>query len=91
MQTKYKYDCLVVRCWEETIYPTDQLREAVEHLRCAAPTTHTGLMAVTHVHLDGKTILAMPVIKYAEIVGKTPKEVWGLFDAETAIFGAGVI
>ena len=80
MNTKYKYDCLVVRCWEETIYSPDQLREAVEHLRCAAQTKNTGLMAVTHVQVGDKQVMAMPVIKYAEIVGKTPRAVWELFD-----------
>jgi hypothetical protein len=47
MKTKYKYDCLVVRCWEETLYTPAQLRDAVEHLRCAYPTKNTGLLAVT--------------------------------------------
>ena len=88
MNTKYKYDCLVVRCWEETIYSPDQLREAVEHLRCSAQTKYTGLMAVTHVQVGDKTVMAMPVIKYAEIVGKTPKEEWSLIDEQVPLLTA---
>ena len=72
---------------EETIYPPDQLREAVVHLRCAAQTKHTGLVAVTHVTVGDKRVLAMPVIKYAEIAGKIPRDVWELFD-EKATEGA---
>ena len=77
---KYKYDCLVVRCWEETVYSPDQLREAVEHLRCAPQTKNTGLLAVTQVKLGDKTVMAMPVIRYSEIVGKTPRQVWTVLD-----------
>lgn len=80
MKSKYKYDCLVVRCWEETVYSPDQLREAVEHLRCAPPTKNTGLVAVTQVQTGSGLVMAMPAIRYEETVGKTPREVWAFFD-----------
>jgi len=45
---------------------------------------HTGLSAVAQVKQDGLLIMAQPVIPCREIVGETPKKVWGMLDERVA-------
>jgi hypothetical protein len=78
--TRFRYDCIVVRFWEERLFSVDQMRDAVELLRTAPDTTHSGLSAVAQVKHGELFVMAQPVIPYREIVGKTPKKLWAMLD-----------
>lgn len=80
-ETKHRYDCVVVMFWEEKVFSVDKLREAVELLRTAPHTKSTGLVAVTHVNVPEGRLLTEPRIPYKNIEGKTPRELWSLFDS----------
>jgi len=78
--TKHKYDCVVLRYWEQKLFGVHQLREAVELLSTAPDTKSTGLSAVACVKAGTYTVMAQPVIPYKDIVGKTPKQLWAMLD-----------
>jgi hypothetical protein len=80
---KYEYTELRVVCLEGPYYRVDQLREAVERLKREPQTGYTGLAATTHVMVGKYPYECKPMLQLADIVGKTPAEVWDLFDAKT--------
>lgn len=60
------------------------MREAVEYLKTIPDTGFTGLVAIaaTITHEAGFKLGAKPRLSLSQIIGKTPKEVWELFDKE---------
>ena len=79
---KYDYTRLRVMCLEGPYYRVDQLREAVEYLKTVPQTGYTGLQATVPVKTDLINLLAQPILQLSDIVGKTPAEVWAMFDRE---------
>jgi len=61
-------------------YRIDQLREAVEHLKTVPQTGYTGLMAETHYKDEVVNLGPLPMLQLKDILGKSPEEVWDLFD-----------
>lgn len=79
--SKYKYDCVVVRYWEEKYFPISQIREAVELIRYAPDTKSTGLLAEACVDVGmALPLITNPVIPFKEIEGKTLKQLMRMFD-----------
>ena len=79
---RYVYKHLRVICLEAPYFPLDQLREAVEHLRTVPQTGYTGLQATTSYKDDVIFLLAQPMLQLKDIEGKTPADVWEMFDKE---------
>ena len=77
---KYKYTKLRVMCLEAPWFRIDQLREAAEYLKTVPQTGYTGLVAVTNFKDDLINLRPEPMLQLKDILGKTPKEVWDLFD-----------
>jgi len=62
-------------------FEVGQLREAVEYLKLQPQTPFVGLVARTHTTAGRYKLMAEPMLSLDEILGKTPSEVWALFDA----------
>nr|AUN37309.1 hypothetical protein [uncultured bacterium] len=80
---RYRYKDLYVFCHDDPRYfRPEELRSAVEHLKRMPQRGFTSLVA------HGETVDAgpfklgpNPALRLNQIVGKTPAEVWELFDA----------
>lgn len=83
--SKYEYDELFVSCLHPKYFdPKDpgSLRAAVEHLRSIERVGFTTITVRVSV-AAGKYKLRAPAALYLEqIEGKTPAEVWAMFDAQ---------
>lgn len=83
---RYEYTKLVVSCYNAREYPVDQMRPAVEELRRAEAEVpikgFVGLVAVAKVVRAGPFLYEpKPMLRLIEIEGKTPREVWEMFDS----------
>lgn len=83
---RYEYITLRVSCTDVRDFGLDQMRAAVEYLREAERVTpingFIGLVAVARVVDAGPfKYEPKPRLSLAEIEGKTPREVWEMFDA----------
>lgn len=62
------------------------MREAVEHLKTVPgsddPTKWIGLTAETLVTAGEYKLRARPLLRLHQILGRTPREVWDLFDSD---------
>jgi hypothetical protein len=58
------------------------LRLAVEHLRTIEPAKYTGIMVEAPVKAGMFKLRAPGFLKLEQIVGRTPAEVWELFDQQ---------
>ena len=82
---KYCYDKLFVNCTEPRYFdPRDprSLRSAVEHLRTLPRKRFIGLTVEVLVQAGGFKIQAPAALSLDQIEGKTPAQVWAIFDAE---------
>lgn len=83
---KHFYSKLTVRCRNERFYGPGQLREAVEYLRTVPAATeaweHFGLMAEANVQAGEWKLRSMAFLSLDQIVGRTPREVWEMFDEQ---------
>ncbi len=83
---RYHYIKLTVSCLQPRSFGPGQLREAVEHLKTVPgvddPAMHIGLKAETHVNAHKLKLRAQPFLRLSEILGKTPAEVWEMFDLD---------
>lgn len=82
----YKYEYLEVMCLERKRFRLDQMREAVEYLKEQPESDYAGLSAVTSYHSKefGFRLRASPMITLKNIIGRTPKQLWEMFDAEVS-------
>lgn len=78
---KYKYERLRVMCVEGPYFKITEIREAVEYLKSVPQTGYTGLQATVDYKDDVIWLEAQPMLQLADIEGKTPAEVWAMFDA----------
>lgn len=67
-------------CLDGPWYRIDQLREAVEYLKTVPETGYTGLMAETHYKDEVVNLGPQPMLQLKDILGKSPEEVWKMFD-----------
>lgn len=77
---KYRYDKLLVMCFEKREFPIDRLRDAVEYLETVPESKFTGLIAESSVRAGEFRLRAQPMLAMREISGKTPAQVWASFD-----------
>jgi len=72
-----------------------KLWRAVDYLRTVPgaddPAMHIGLVAEAHVTAGQYKLRAIPFFRLSEIVGKTPTQVWEMFDREVDEWRAGLI
>ena len=81
----YRYEYFEVTCLERKRFRLDQMREAVEYLKGQQPQSEwVGLTAVTHYKSKEYRfrLEAKPMLTLDQIIGRTPKELWELYDAE---------
>lgn len=88
---RYVYSALWVIAYKKRQFPLRYLSDAVEYLKklrgAEDPGTFIGLQVITKTGCrwpDGKVMFrldAKPMLKLAEIRGKTKKEVWQAIDA----------
>ena len=92
---RYRYTKLTISCGTPRHFAADRLREAVESLRTVPgvddPAMHIGLIAEAHVTAGQYKLRAIPMFRLSEIVGKTPTQVWEMFDREVDEWRAGLI
>ena len=83
---RYKYQLLEVSCLDPRRFGPTQLREAVDHLKTVPgsdnPAMHIGISAEALVQAGPYKLRARPILKLHQILGRTPREVWELFDAD---------
>ncbi|MFL6373818.1 MAG: hypothetical protein ACJ73D_04040 [Pyrinomonadaceae bacterium] len=80
---RYRYTKLRVSCLEVREYAVGEMRAAVGYLRTVPQTGFTGLVAVGETVDAGPFKLGpTPMLQLSEIVGRTPAEVWELFDQQ---------
>lgn len=79
---RHKYVQLVAWCYDRRMFGVDQMREAVEYLKTQQVTDHTGLGAVSYYRSPQHRfqLKAEPLLPLDQVLGKTPAEVWDLFD-----------
>ncbi len=81
---RYRYRKLRVMCYQARDFGTNQLRQAVEYLRIIEQTNHTGLAAIGVITPAGRyKLIREPMLNLLEITGRTPSEVWDIFDRKT--------
>lgn len=68
-------------CFEGPRFRIDQMREAVDRLRLEPETPFIGLQASVTVRAGDLVLLAEPVLPLSRIEGRTPAEVWSIFDS----------
>jgi hypothetical protein len=80
----YKYEYLEVTCLERKKFRVDQMRDAVAYLKEQPQSEYVGLSAITHYHSRefGFRLKASPMINLKNITGRTPKQLWEMFDAD---------
>lgn len=80
----YDYKYLEVTCFKRREFRPNQMRQAVEYLRTQPQGRFVGLSAYVSVKLPqyDHWLRAAPLIHLDSIIGKTPKQVWDMFDAE---------
>jgi hypothetical protein len=93
---RYKYERLEVLCLEPRLFGSNELRPAVEYLKTVPGIDDpkqkwVGLCAHTHVEAGNFKLFAKPMLNLAEILGKTPDEVWQLFDDKVTEQRKGLI
>ncbi len=72
-------------CLHPRSFGPSQLRAAVEHLRTIPNPNDSpfiGLSAETHVRAARFQLIAKPFLRLDQILGRTPREVWELFDSD---------
>jgi len=72
-------------CLDPRSFGPSQLRLAVEHLKTIPNTDDSpfvGLCAETHVRAAKFRLIAKPFLRLDQILGRTPDEVWELFDSD---------
>ncbi len=79
---RYIYDKLTVACLNAVDYPPTEIRAAVEHLKTIEQAKFTGLQAETDTTVGHYKLRARALIPLSDIIGKTPREVWAMFDAK---------
>jgi hypothetical protein len=81
---RYAYDKLVVACLHSVEFAPTEMRAAVECLRQTPndrpDRSWVGLMAEVTVRAGNYLLRAQPFLRLNEIVGRTPREVWEIFD-----------
>lgn len=86
---RYKYSKLEVSGPSRAVFDLRDslcLRKAVAHLKLAAPHQYTWLQATTvPVHTVHYLYGPVCILRYEEIVGKTPRQVWAEFDRQADI------
>jgi len=88
---KYAYSTLRVMCYHSREYRVDQMREAVEYLKTQPQTEFTGLQARTSTTAGPYKLQAEPRLPLDKILGKTPAQVWDMFDAEVDRWRKGLL
>ena len=80
----YKYVYLEVVCLDRKRFSLDQMREAVAYLKQQPQSEYVGLSATTHYQSEEFSfrLKAAPMITLKNIIGRTPKEIWEMFDTE---------
>lgn len=80
----YRYTHLEVTCLNVKKFPINEMRAAVEYLKQQPQSEYVGLSAVTnYVSKEYRFKLrAAPLINLKDIIGKTPRELWEMFDAD---------
>ena len=80
----YKYEYLEVTCLQVKRFRLEQMREAVEYLKQQPQTEFVGLSAITHYKSEKYRfqLKASPLIHLNDILGRTPRELWEMFDAD---------
>jgi hypothetical protein len=96
MPARYKYECLEVMCLKPQQFDAGKLRQAVEYLKTVPGVDDRaqkwiGLCAHAHVTAGDFKLFAKPMLKLSEILGKTPAEVWRLFDDKVTEQRKGLI
>src|SRR5688572_33203982 len=83
---RYSYSRLKVTCLTPQEFNITDLRKAVECLRSIpgadAAGTFIGLVAETKVSAGKFKLLATPMLTLPEIIGKTPAQIWEIFDGK---------
>lgn len=82
---RYTYRCLEVTCLEPRRFPLDRMRDAVDHLKSLPPHDERfiGLSAIADSVPAGQVVLGpKPMLGLSKIIGRTPAEVWELFDKQ---------
>jgi hypothetical protein len=77
---RYQYDVLKVACFEPVFFKPHDIRAAVEHLKTIEQRKLTGLQAETSTTAGPYLLRAKVLISLDEIIGKTPEQVWAMFD-----------
>lgn len=81
---RYRYLHFEATCYNVRQFRVDQMREAVDYLKTQPQTKYAGLCAKcdykspTHRFWLG----TKPLIQLEKVKGKTPREVWEMFDAD---------
>lgn len=78
---RYHYDTLRIACLHPVDFAPEDLRAAVEYLKTIKQAKFTGLMAETSTTAGHYKLLARVLLGLDDIIGKTPAEVWEMFDA----------
>lgn len=81
---RYRYSHLIAMCYFSKEFHVDQIRDAVEYLKTEPMTEFTGLVAVTYYQSPNHRfkLEAKPMLNLNQILGKTPTEVWAMFDSD---------
>ncbi len=85
MVAKYRYDKLKVAALAPVYFdPADPkaLNKAVAHLKSIPDAKFVGLIAETSVTAGKYKLRAQVFFKLGQIVGKTPAQVWDMFDRQ---------
>src|SRR5436190_17421471 len=81
---RYAYDKLIVACRHSAEFAPGEIRAAVECLRKIPDDrpgrSWIGLMAEVTVRAGRYLLRAQPFLRLIEIEGRTPREVWEVFD-----------
>lgn len=77
---KHLYKSILVMCLNSRTFPITELRQAVDHLRSIPDAKGNFIVAETSVRAGQYRLRAMAALRLDQIKGKTPAEVWNLFD-----------
>jgi len=78
-------------CYDMRDFTVHELRPAVDYLRLQPQTGFTGLVARCHTSAGLYKLLAEPMLQLREILGKTPNQVWEMFDEGVDRWRKGLI
>lgn len=80
---RFEYEKLIAMVYEKREFLPSELREAVEYLKTQPQVEgFTGLAASVTVRAGEYVLLAEPVLPLNTILGRTPSEVWAMFDVK---------